>query len=787
MTPVELERRAAELFKAALDREPARWGEFLARECSGDEALRAAVETLLTAHAAASGFLEPCWEPAGDMPSSLSAGGLPPDSLAGYEVLKEIHRGGQGVVYEALQKSTRRKVALKVMKEGPFASAADQARFEREVQILAQLNHPSIVAIHDSGQAAGCHYFVMDYISGQSLDGWIGSGSHSIEETLRLFAKICNAVNAAHLRGITHRDLKPGNIRIDDSGEPHILDFGLAKVPHPAEEASMTLTGQFLGSLPWASPEQAEGVPAKIDLRTDVYSLGVILYQMLTGKFPYEVIGNMRDVLDRIMRAEPQRPSAIRRQINDEVETIALKCLHKERELRYQSAGELARDIQRYLDGEAIVARPPSVVYQLRVFARRHKALFGATAAVFGALLIGVVVSTSLYLRAQHQTAVARKVSQFTCDLLAAVAPGKAGFSSAREILDDAAKRIDSEFKDDPLEKAQIQLTLATTYLELGEYELGLRYAGQALRLRRAQLGEADRDTLHAMDTVAMLYRYLKRYDDARRLHTETLALRQQHLGNEDPDTLESMNNLAVLLRIQGQFEQAEKLHRATLELRQRVLGAEHRDTLMSMTNLAAVLWEKGDLDEALRLTREALDIRRRTLNAGHPDTLQSMNNLAKLLARLGELDEAERLYWEALPLARRTLGNGHRHVATLLHNLGELLCRKGQDAAAAPLLDEARRIRQNAFPDDEVALSIMSELGACLTRLEQFENAESVLFDAWARLANIEDKSKSQARVRVIGALAGLYDAWGRSDLAAQWHEQLVGLDDPVQPSGEE
>ena len=247
------------------------------------------------------------------------------------------------------------------MKEGPFATAGEQARFEREVQILGQLNHPNIVAIHDSGQAAGCHYFVMDYISGQPLDVWMAGAAHSIEETLRLFAKICNAVNAAHLRGITHRDLKPGNIRVDENGEPHILDFGLAKVVHSPEEASlMTMTGQFMGSLPWASPEQAEGAPSKIDIRTDVYSLGVILYQMLTGKFPYEVIGNMRDVLDRIMKAEPARPSTIRKRINDEVETIVLKCLAKERERRYQTAGELARDIGHYLAGEPIEAKRDS-------------------------------------------------------------------------------------------------------------------------------------------------------------------------------------------------------------------------------------------------------------------------------------------------------------------------------------------------------------------------------------------------------------------------------------------
>jgi serine/threonine protein kinase len=336
---------------------------------------------------------------------AFSSGPIP-ESFAGYKVTKELHRGGQGVVYQAIQQSTNRKVAIKVMKEGPFAHPDDRARFEREVQILGQLQHPNIVAIHDSGKVAGCHYFVMDYISGRSLDEYIeerrresdpaqkergsrgtrgpnGSRSDSrhaglsIDETLGLFSKICGAVDAAHRRGIVHRDLKPRNIFIDQAGEPHVLDFGLAKTAVGGADAGvMTVTGQFIGTLPWASPEQAEGRPTQIDVRTDVYALGVILYQMLTGRFPYEVMGNMRDVLDRIMNEAPARPSTIRRQINDEVETIVLKCLEKDKERRYQSAGNLGNDIARYLAGEPIEARRASIFYLVRTrtfaFVRRN-------------------------------------------------------------------------------------------------------------------------------------------------------------------------------------------------------------------------------------------------------------------------------------------------------------------------------------------------------------------------------------------------------------------------------
>ncbi len=328
--------------------------------------------------------------------------GLTPNAIAGYEITREIHRGGQGVVYQAIQHSTKRRVAIKVMREGPFAGPTDRARFEREVEILGQLRHANIVTIHDSGTTAGCAYFVMDYIPGRPLDAWMSATARSVTETLQVFAKICRALNAAHKRGIVHRDLKPGNIRVDADGEPHILDFGLAKIGlgqsgGELQPAVMTMTGQFMGSLPWASPEQAEAQPSKIDARTDIYSLGVILYQLLTGKFPYNVVGNMRDVLDRIMNAEPQRPSTIRRQIGADVETVVLKCLQKERDRRYADAGRLADDIERCLAGEPIEARRDSLAYLLRsrtaVTVRRHPlvtCVLIIAAAVAGAWVIGV-------------------------------------------------------------------------------------------------------------------------------------------------------------------------------------------------------------------------------------------------------------------------------------------------------------------------------------------------------------------------------------------------------------
>lgn len=357
------------------------------------------------------------------------------DAFPGYEIQREIHRGGQGVVYLANQLNTRRRVAIKVMHGGATLGSTGRTRFDREVQLLGQLNHPNIVKLHDSGVTTDGSYFcVMDYVSGRALDEVMReqrresrrdasttrsrgrsrtAGVDDISTTLEFFAKICDGVNAAHLKGVIHRDIKPANVRVDQNGEPVLVDFGLAKVTAGIEtdldpSNPMTMTGQFVGSLPWASPEQAVGSGDAIDLRSDVYSLGVMLYQMLTGgKFPYPVIGNMRDVLDNIQRAEPERPSTVRRQINNEVETIVLKALAKERDRRYQSAGELCRDIRRYLRGEPIEAKRDAGWYVIRKALNRHKAVV-AFAACIGVVVTGSAVGmTGMWRQAEGARAVA--------------------------------------------------------------------------------------------------------------------------------------------------------------------------------------------------------------------------------------------------------------------------------------------------------------------------------------------------------------------------------------------
>jgi serine/threonine protein kinase len=318
-------------------------------------------------------------------------------------------------------------VAVKIMHQGQFGGLRDRSRFEREIQVLGQLSHPNIVSILDSGMASGNAYFIMDHIVGVPFDRWVADGElpiafgqsadtvtrttahksqSSLDQSLRLFVKVCDAVHAAHLRGIIHRDLKPNNILVDSNGEPHVLDFGLAKFDaiggDSSDVAGVTTTGHFIGSLPWASPEQAAGDSGRIDIRTDVYSLGVILYHALVGKFPYSVACGIRDALDRITNLDPARPSTVARGLNDELDTIVLKCLAKEPERRYATAGELARDIRHYLSQEPIEAKRESTWYILRKTIRRHRVVAATLFALFFIVIGSAVLATFLMWQAQR-------------------------------------------------------------------------------------------------------------------------------------------------------------------------------------------------------------------------------------------------------------------------------------------------------------------------------------------------------------------------------------------------
>lgn len=680
--------------------------------------------------------------------SVISAPAVRPDSLPGYEIRREVHRGGQGVVYEAVQQSTNRTVAVKVLHGGAFADPRSRPRFEREVQILSQLRHPNVVTIHDSGVADGCAYFVMDFVNGRPLDRFVAGGDRAIRPTLELFAKICDAVNAAHLRGVIHRDLKPGNILVDPGGEPHVVDFGLAKVSEydtmAADGSSaVTLSGQFVGSLPWASPEQASGDPSAIDTRTDVYALGVLLYHMLTGRFPYRVSGNMRDVLDSIMAAEPARPGAVRREIDNEVETIVLKCLAKSPERRYQSAGELARDVRNYLSGQPIEAKRDSAWYLLRKSLQRYRLATGVAAA-FVLLIAGSTASLSILYRradaearrADGEAAAARtaqadaeaalaaelnqrrltsihaeqaqagartekKLAEFLLDVLSTAGSGELEQdATVRDALHWAAARIDDRFADQPEMQARLHEDVGDALKDLGDFESAARHHRAAVAIRTRVLGPEHVNTLNAAMKLANVLTHLARYAEAVSA-LETVVDRFRSLdGPEATTTLSAMNGLALAYHELGRFDDAEQLLADVVERGRRAWGENDLSTLTTMGNLARTVCERGRHDEADALFRKVLSAQRAHYGDDHPHTIATINNLASLMLRQSQYDDALPLFEEAFERRLQTVGHAHPQTCQAMTNLGVVYERIGR-------LEDAECLHRDAY------LAQRSELGA--------------------------------------------------------------------------
>jgi tetratricopeptide (TPR) repeat protein len=351
---------------------------------------------------------------------SVPGDGRPPE-IRGYRLIQEIGRGGMGVVYRALQISTKRVVALKVMLGGPFASTASRRRFEREVELAARLAHPNIVGILESGEASGQRYYAMDYIAGVRLNRYLSTAPADVPKALQLFMQICEAVEYAHRHGVVHRDLKPSNVLIDEAGNPHVLDFGLAKALDQADSqesasACVSVAGEVLGTLFYLSPEQAAGAPADVDHRTDVYALGVMLYEALTGALPYDTTGRPSEIMNRILEAAPTPPSSLSKGVKPELETIVLKALAKEKERRYQSAGDLADDLRRYVAGEPIRARRPSSLYVLRKKLIKHRLAAAGVAVVLILAVAGVVVAAWARQREWAGARAAAVVSQRTLE-----------------------------------------------------------------------------------------------------------------------------------------------------------------------------------------------------------------------------------------------------------------------------------------------------------------------------------------------------------------------------------
>jgi eukaryotic-like serine/threonine-protein kinase len=624
-----------------------------------------------------------------------------PASIGRYRIIRLLGEGGMGAVYEAEQDQPRRRVALKVIKAA-WASRELHRRFEQEFQTLGRLHHPGIAQIYEAGTADtgfGLQpFFAMEIVRGKSLVDYADARRLNTRQRLALMIQVCEAVQHAHERGIIHRDLKPGNILVDENGQPKILDFGLARVTDSDAQATrQTDIGQLLGTLAYMSPEQVLADPLALDTRSDVYALGVILYEVLAGKLPYQLSRHLPEVVQTIQQVDPVPLSTVSRIYRGDIETIVARALEKDKARRYASAADLAADIRRHLHDQPITAKPPSTTYQLQKFARRHKTLVAGTAAVFLTLIAGVVASTreAMLARraeraAENEAASAKAVIEFLQnDLLAqASAKNQSGTKpdpdmKVRTALDRAAARIDGKFDRQPEVEAAIRDAIGKTYAELAQYAESQKQLERALDLERRIWGPEHPKTLNTLNHLGRTAWHRGKYQEAATLLGPALELERRVLGPEHPDTLYCMNNLGNVYRAQGKDAQAEALYRQTLGIRRRVLGPEHPDTLTSMNNLANVYWSQGNYAQAEMLYSQTMEIQRRVLGPEHPDTVLSMGNLADTYDQQGKYAQAEALFTQTLEISRRVLGPEHTKTLQFLSDFAFMYHRQGKYARA--------------------------------------------------------------------------------------------------------
>jgi eukaryotic-like serine/threonine-protein kinase len=679
--------------------------------------------------------------------TSQSAGSLPRDpqalpvAIGRYRILRLLGEGGMGIVYEAEQDIPQRTVALKVIRAG-FADSEMLRRFENETQALGRLQHPGIAQIYDAGTAetpfGRLPYIAMEMVRGQNLLIFCRERQLNTRDRLELFAKVCDAVQHAHQRALIHRDLKPGNILVDETGQPRILDFGIVRLTDSDAQATrQTDVGQIIGTLAYMSPEQVSGDSADIDTRSDVYSLGVILYQLLAGKGPYVVGRTIHDAAQTIRDQEPARLSEVNRTFRGDVETIVRKALEKDKTRRYATAAEFAADIRRYLRDEPIVARPPSASYQIQKFARRNKALVGGIAAVFVVLVLGVLVSTREAVRARHAEASAEAVSDFLQnDLLS-----QAGASSqsgphtkpdpgltVRTALDRAAARIGGKFDQQPEVEAAIRFTIGRSYTDLGQYPEARMQLERALALYRGSFGTDNPRTLHAVNALAHLAELEGKYAEAESLSTRALPIERRVLGPDSPDTLGTMNELAVVLWDQGKYAEAETLDSQVLDIDRRVLGAENPATLNAMNTLAVVYAVEGKFPRAEPLLSQVVEVRRRTVGPEHPGTLRTMINLSNVLEGEGKYAQAEALLTQVVEIQRRVLGPEHPNTLGAINDLADIYDDEGKFAQAEALFSQTVEIeRRTIGPEHPDTILAEGNLAGVEAQLGEYAQAEAL------------------------------------------------------------
>ena len=787
--------RVLDLFSAALERPDGEREALIDAAGAGDPALAREVRSLLDAH-----------QRGGPVPDPEPAATRPTPSLqwvGPYRLLRELGQGGMGTVYlvERTGEGFTQAAALKLLR-ADFADPRMVARLAAERRILARLEHPGIARFIDGGTTgAGQPYVAMEYVEGTPLLAYCGRQRLALRDRLALFAEICDAVQHAHRQLVVHRDLKPANILITAEGRAKLLDFGVAKIlDESAPDTRLTHTGLW-ATPAYASPEQMRQEP--VTTQTDVYALGVILYELLTGRLPYRVDGSVAEMVRVVCEVVPDRPSAavtrgdddvpvggftaelatagsrsraraLARRLAGDLDTIALKALAKEPARRYGSVEQLAEDIRRHLDGRPVLARPDSVAYRTTKFFLRHR-LAVTAAALLGLSLLGGVGTTLWQAsvarrerdRAEDALRRSKEVTSFLLDLFQVADPRRAPGDTVagRALLRQGLARVE-ELRDQPTVQASLLDALGMVLVSIGHYERARELIDRGLRLRREHLGEGDPDVAVSLRHVARVQRAVGDYPGAEASLRQALAMEEAAFGPEHVVVAETISELAFLMPYLAR--DPEPLYRQALDIRRRALGEDHELVAASLVQVAGALRIKGDLAQAEIVLREALIRQRRALGPEHPDVGESMLHLGDLLVRRGRAPgEAERLFRDGLAIQQRALGPQHPLLSHGLGSLAALLADRGAYREAEALIREELAIQLESYgPDNGATANTIDALAGLMLQQGRLAEAESLSREGlatWRRAVGPEHSAYAGS----LGGLAEVLAARGRYDEA--------------------
>jgi serine/threonine protein kinase len=763
-----------------------------------------------------------------------------PETVGPYRLVERIGSGGMGEVFLAEQeKPVRRRVAVKIVRAG-LDTRQIITRFEAERQALALMDHPNIAKVFEAGATPdGRPYFAMEYVDGLPISDYCDGKSMSTTERLELFEVVCAAVQHAHHKGIIHRDIKSSNVLVseqDGRPSPKVIDFGLAKATEQSltERTLITEMNQFVGTPEYMSPEQADAGPSDVDTRTDVYSLGVLLYVLLTGELPFgsaELRGATLDELRRIVReTDPPRPSTriktldgAARELEVDLDWIVMRALEKDPARRYQSPQAFAEDIRRHLENRPVEARPPSLGYRVRKYARRNRvatlvALIVLVAVSIGAagLVAGFVTARRERDEAQRQTAIAQAVNQFVIeDMLNAANiefPGGKRDLTVLDAVKAASGRIAERFEGQPEVEASVRRALASALVALGNDDEAEAHLRTAVTLLEQMGGDEDDAILTARNELIATLVNQARYDEAEPELEQILEIRSRVYGVENQETLAVMNNLAYVYDQQGRYDESEPIHVEVLETRRRVFGDDDRSTLVSMNNLAFVYYSLGRVPEALELWREHSRLAPGVYGEEHPETLNNAMSLGGVLVNQERYDEAVELLESKLAISERALGPDHdltvaflnwlgaahrkrgdlqaaesvlkKAAAGFAHTLGPdhpqtsmseslyglVLVDMGRPDDAEPILAEAVQKLREQFPEGHAYLAMaLSRQAKCFVARSRYQEAEAAFLEAHAVIVATAGPDHPLAP-DVAENLANFYDDRGRPNDAAKW-----------------